>query len=548
MASSGQWEPGGATAMVPVDELFAVPESIRAIFDAQSSDTGDVEAGISSDKMYVTLMPKSAGTAKITVTAADTASGGGTATVSFDATVVAQASIAGKSQAEVNKVFMDAGADDLVAQGPSIAVDMSKLFVFGDTANRTLSYSADSSDMDVLVPSVTGSTLTLTPGTDPAGGTSKITVRGDSMSTGAGSYYALVEYMATVGDLPPALTITSTPMSGSSVEEGGTITVTATLNQAAAAAMSVALDVSGPATGADAITVAASATSGSATLTVNDDNAVMAMPDIVVVASHAAIAGGSAVLNFSVTEDDVETTYTLAASADTVDEGGTVTITATASQAVHENTEVKVMRDGASTAGDDDYSLEPPLITIMAGDTSGTLTLTATDDHDVEGNESLTLRGMVGDMTVGSVMLAIADNDMEITYTLSGPADMNIPEGGSAVLTATASSAVRADTEVMVMRDGSSTASDADFTAQPITIKAGETTGTTMVMAVEDNEPDSGSGSPEMLTLYGMVDGLQTNSVTFNIWDAAVPALPVIAQLLLAAFLAVGGYRRYLRR
>ena len=79
-------------------------------------------------------------------------------------------------------------------------------------------------------------------------------------------------------------------------------------------------------------------------------------------------------------------------------------------------------------------------------------------------------------------------------------------------------------------------------------IMAGETTGTTMVMAVEDDEPDSGSGSPEMLTLYGMVDGMQTNSVSFYLWDAAVPALPVIAQLLLAAFLAVGGYRRYRRR
>ena len=48
--------------------------------------------------------------------------------------------------------------------------------------------------------------------------------------------------------------------------------------------------------------------------------------------------------------------------------------------------------------------------------------------------------------------------------------------------------------------------------------------------------------------LYAMVDGMETNSVSFNIWDAAVPALPVIAQLLLAAFLAIGGYRRYLRR
>ena len=73
---------------------------------------------------------------------------------------------------------------------------------------------------------------------------------------------------------------------------------------------------------------------------------------------------------------------------------------------------------------------------------------------------------------------------------------------------------------------------------------AGETMGTTEVMAVEDGMAED----MEMLTLYGMVDGLQTNSVSFNLWDAAVPALPVIAQLLLAAFLALGGYRRYLRR
>ena len=55
------------------------------------------------------------------------------------------------------------------------------------------------------------------------------------------------------------------------------------------------------------------------------------------------------------------------------------TITATASQMVRENTEVMVMRDAASTAGDDDYDL-PTMITIMMGETTGTATLTATDD------------------------------------------------------------------------------------------------------------------------------------------------------------------------
>ena len=271
------------------------------------------------------------------------------------------------------------------------------------------------------------------------------------------------------------------------------------------------------------------------------------MATITVTATDAA-SGDIATAMADVTVAALTLSVMVSASAESVEEGGSIMVTATANQMVDANTEVMLMRDGASTASLDDYMLDPPLITIMAGETEGALTLTATDDTDVEGEEKLTLNGMVGEMAAGSVMLAITDNDMDITYTLSGPEDMNIAEGGSAELTATASSAVPMDTEVMVMRDGSSTASDADFTAESIMIMAGETTGTTMVMAVEDNEPDSGSGSPEMLTLYGMVDGMQTNSLSFYLWDAAVPALPVIAQLLLAAFLAVGGYRRYRRR
>ena len=53
----------------------------------------------------------------------------------------------------------------------------------------------------------------------------------------------------------------------------------------------------------------------------------------------------------------------------------------------------------------------------------------------------------------------------------------------------------------------------------------------------------------EMLTLEGRVGAMKTtNSLMFYLWDAAVPALPIIAQFLLAALMAVGGYRRYRRR
>ena len=282
----------------------------------------------------------------------------------------------------------------------------------------------------------------------------------------------------------------------------------------------------------------------------------------ITVTAHASMPSGVTILDqtdpteasvtFRVTVEDMpleplEITLSTDPMDGMVEEGGMVTVMAAANRMDAANIEVMLMRDAASTASDDDFSFDAPqmgVITIMAGDMMGELTLTATDDYDVEGMEMLTLVGMMGDMMVGSVTIEIADNDMETTYTLSGPEDMNIAEGMSAMLTVTASQMVRMDTEVMIMRDGASSATDADFTAESVMIMEGETTGTTMVMAVEDDMAEE----MEMLTLYGMVDDMATNSVDFYLWDAAVPALPLIAQLLLAALLGLGGYRRYLRR
>ena len=135
-----------------------------------------------------------------------------------------------------------------------------------------------------------------------------------------------------------------------------------------------------------------------------------------------------------------------------------------------------------------------------------------------------------------------------LSIMLSSPEDMNVAEGMSAMVTATANRAATEDVTVMLMRDREmSSAGDADFMAEPIMIEAGEMMGSTMVMAVEDNMMED----MEELVLYGMTEGMAgevTGAVKLYLWDAAVPALPVIAQLLLAAFLAVGGYRRYRRR
>ena len=183
---------------------------------------------------------------------------------------------------------------------------------------------------------------------------------------------------------------------------------------------------------------------------------------------------------------------------------------------------------------------------------------------DDDGEAKVTVTGTASPMSDSLVITQDRADVAQLTFpvmvelkmlsiVLSGPEDMNIVEGMSYELNATANRPVEKDTMVeLVQTDG--TAAPADYMVEPITIMAGEMMGTTMLMVEEDGMMENDGNMAEMLTLEGRFaddqnsDAMKTNAVMFYLWDAAVPALPIIAQLLLAAFLAIGGYRRYLLR
>ena len=157
---------------------------------------------------------------------------------------------------------------------------------------------------------------------------------------------------------------------------------------------------------------------------------------------------------------------------------------------------------------------------------------------------------------IATVAFEVMVDKLDLVLMLSGPEDnMNLVEGdmphangtpASAMLTVMANQKVAEDMEVMIMRDRSeSTASEDDYEVGMLTIEAGEMSGTTMVMAVEDDMAED----MEELVLYAMAGDMEVDGeVMLYLWDAAVPALPIIAQLLLAGVLGIGGYRRYRRR
>ena len=179
-----------------------------------------------------------------------------------------------------------------------------------------------------------------------------------------------------------------------------------------------------------------------------------------------------------------------------------------------------------------------------------TITATATPPSGVTINPQTSPRE-------ASITFPVEVDIEALVLELVGPTDMNLVEGGSNHANGTAGRAtvrvqanrpVTREVTVTLMADramGDATADD--FEADPIVVEAGETRGSTVVIAVEDGTAED----REVLVLFGVAADNAAEvqgEVTLHLFDAAVPALPVIAQLLLAAFLAIGGYRRYRRR
>ena len=287
----------------------------------------------------------------------------------------------------------------------------------------------------------------------------------------------------------------------------------------------------------------------------NDSN------DEVVVAR--AMAGGKVVgapVTIMVRDTQADANLTLSVDPDAIGEAdgeASVMVTVMADKPVSADTTLTLAVDAASTAMDpDDYSIMPEMmmVTVEKGKEMGmtTLMVTPVADGMDEPNETIVLTAWMDDAQVGNAAtLTIIDSD-SMTFMLSGPSDMNLVEGFEYDIEVTASTPVMADTTVMLMRGDASTATaDEDYMIEDIMIMAGETMGRTKLMVKSDDMADGGSDGSmaEKLVLYGMVGNMRTtNELSFYIWDLAVPALPVIAQLLLAALMAVGGYRRYRRR
>ena len=551
MAAGGaDWMVGGMVATVDMVDLFTAAEGASIAYSGTSS-TEAVMASTSGTMLMLT--PMAEGVSTITVTASDSASMD-VARVDADVAVALQ-TLSISVMAEPMAIKEGESSTLTATANRAVTADtMLTVTVTGDTDAA----SADAM-ITIAMGQMTGTAMVMAvEDDDSADAMVSVVVSGDGIAGGAASFD-----IAITDDDP-------TVMAKSQVEVDAVFTVAVAsasgmdgwvpMSQGGEAATldmmdlfntndSPTLEYMAESSAEDMVAVSMNDSMltltpmamGDATISVTATDSMGDMYDTAMVMSMVMV--GEAALMVSVSPEMAE-----------IEEGESVEIMAMLNRPAAANVEVMLLPDvTATTAGEDEYSIEPTaMITIMAGDVDGMVTFMSMEDYMVEDMETVKLIARVKDMgDVGTVTVSIMDGDMETTYTLTGPMDMNIVEGMSYELTATASQMVHMDTEVMLMRDrAASDASDDDYTVSSIMIMAGETVGTTMLMVTEDNMPDAGTGTNmgESLVLIGSVDGMEIGTLEFTIWDAAVPALPAIAQLLLAAFLAIGGYRRFRRR
>ncbi|MDI6731199.1 MAG: Calx-beta domain-containing protein [Candidatus Margulisbacteria bacterium] len=196
----------------------------------------------------------------------------------------------------------------------------------------------------------------------------------------------------------PTVAFSSASSSGS--ESTTSVTIPVVLSAAAASTVTVNYSVTGgTATGSGTdytlasgtLTFAAGDTSESISVTVVNDSLDEANETIIIGLSSpsGATLGSITSHTYTITDNDATPTvgFTSAAQSSAA-ESGTMTITASLSAVSGRAVSVPYTMSGTATNGTD-YSITTSPITIAAGSTTGTITITITSDTAVEGNETV---------------------------------------------------------------------------------------------------------------------------------------------------------------
>ncbi|QIA00884.1 LapA family giant adhesin [Pseudomonas fluorescens] len=411
---------GTVTVAAPTDDVYKDAGKVEVTI--KDATGGNFENLVPSTVPAVTEVTDTIDTTTVKLTASETATEGGT--VTYTATVGAPVT---GSPVTVT-----------LANGQSITIEVGK----------------------------TSGTVTTTAPNDALNGHAPLTNAITGVS--GGNYENLV-----ADKTPVSTTVTDTVdttnltlSATNSVAEGGSITYTATLTNAAGTPVTVTLS-----NGA-VITIEAGKTTGTVTVDAPKDDVYKDAGKVEATISTAT--GGnfenlvpSTVPAVTQVTDTIDTTTVKLTATESAAEGGTVTYTATVGAPVTGSPVTVTLANGQS-------------ITIEVGKTTGTVTTTAPNDA-LNGHTPLTnaITGVTGgnyeNLVADKTPVSTTVTDTVDTTNLTLSATNSVAEGGSIIYTATLTNA--AGTPVTVTLSNGAV----------ITIEAGKTTGTVTVDAPKDD-------------------------------------------------------------
>jgi Calx-beta domain len=306
-------------------------------------------------------------------------------------------------------------------------------------------------------------------------------------------------------DTLPTVSVTATDPAAAEPSATGTFTVARTGRTTAS--LSVTYTVAGTATaGTDyttltgTLTIAAGTTSGRITVT-PIDNTALELPETVIVTLQASTRytiGTPSTATVTITDDDVVPTVTVTATdAAAAEPSSTGTFTLARTGSTTTALTVNFALGGTATSGSD-YSAPPASpLTIPAGATSATITVTPIDDSVVESAETVVATLMAGTGyeigTPSTATVTISDDEpVEPEVTIAATDATAAEPANSGVFTVTRTGSTTAPLDVFYTVTGAAT-NGTDYTvlAGSVTIPAGQSSATITVGPIDDTDVES---------------------------------------------------------
>ena len=339
-------------------------------------------------------------------------------------------------------------------------------------------------------------------------------------------------------------------------ENGGSTAVRATLSHASSEVTTITVSAAAGANAADGdfslsanptLTIAAGDTTSTGTVTIDAVNNDANQPNKEVTVSASAVntqgVTGPEDVTLTLLDDEGNPSVVLHLSLLSIGEnGGSSTVTATLSHVSSATTTITVLAAAGANAADEDFSLSAnPILTIDAGETmsTGTVTITAVNNGIDAPDKSVTVSAASvlnsrGVEAPGNLTLTIEDDEAEPTVTLILTPDSINEDSGSSTVTAELSHASSEETTLTVSAAAGANAADGDFTLSEnttLTIAAGDTTstGTVTIEAV-----NNGVDAPDkQVTVSANADNTQGVTVPADVTltiedDEAEPTVTLI--------------------